>query len=196
MNQDGEQFWDAGWCCNWDHQPVDDVAYLISLVDEMATQYNVDPGRVYAMGHSNGGFMAYRLACDAGDRFTAIMSLAGAQFKDPIECTPTHSVGVLQVHGTEDKNVPYEGGNHYLSAWDSANYWAAHNGCGDPVEGTIMNLDAELEGPETVPTEWNGCPGSLRVALWSMEGIAHTPGIYNGTFAQLAVKFLLSQSKP
>jgi polyhydroxybutyrate depolymerase len=195
-DSDGDQFWDAGWCCNWDGLPLDDVGYLVGLVDEMSALYNVDPSRVYAMGHSNGGFMAYRLACEAGDRFTAIMSLAGAQFSDPAACTPAVPVGLLQVHGTEDANVPYGGANNYVSAWDSAAYWAERDGCGDPAEGPPMDLDVDLDGPETVPTEWGGCPDSLRVALWTMEGVAHTPSIYDGILAKLAVEFLLSQSRP
>jgi len=195
-DSDGDQFWDAGWCCNWDGIPLDDVGYLVGLVDEMAALYNVDPGRVYAMGHSNGGFMAYRLACEVGDRFTAIVSLAGAQFKDPAACTPSEPVGVLQVHGTEDANVPYGGGNKYVSAWDSAVYWAQHNGCGEPQEGVPFDLDLDVEGPETLPSEWADCPDSLRVALWTLQGVAHTPSIYDGTFAKLAVEFLLTQSKP
>src|SRR5690606_28936935 len=57
-------FWNASdACCDFEGSGVDDVAYLIGLVHEVQEAYNVDPKRIYFMGHSNGGFMAYRMAC-------------------------------------------------------------------------------------------------------------------------------------
>ena len=67
---------------------------------------NVDPYRIYVAGHSNGGFMSYRLACTHADRIAAIVSLAGATFDTPADCSPTEPVAVLQIHGTADDTCP------------------------------------------------------------------------------------------
>jgi len=69
----GKRFWDAtSACCNFTGSPVDDVRYLSDLIEEAVAERPIDPGRVYVLGHSNGGFMAYRLACERADLVTAI----------------------------------------------------------------------------------------------------------------------------
>ncbi len=199
--------WNAtGTCCKADGQGEDDVAYLLGLIDEMGTYFRVDPRRVYLIGHSNGGFMSYRMACEAGERIAAIVSLAGMDWVGPSGCVPQHPVGVLHVHGTADEVIDIQGADgpagpdpHYgdfPSAEASAAGWAERNGCGAPAPGPQMDLDSELPGAETSTTEWEGCEGSLRVALWSIEGGTHVPILFNGNFARAALEFLLSQSRP
>ena len=206
-NEDGDRFWNAtDACCNEYGSDVDDVAYLLSLLDEMALYFRVDPKRVYLMGHSNGGFMSYRMACDAGDRITAIVSLAGADWLDPANCTAAHPVGVLQVHGTLDDVIGYEGwagasdgGHHYAgypSAEASAEGWAQRDGCAAPQVGAPFDMEPDLPGPETNPTEWSDCTDGLRVALWTIEDGTHIPNVYDGTFTRLALDFLFSQTRP
>src|SRR6185503_2165428 len=61
----GEQFWNAtDACCNLYGSTVDDSAYLSSVIDQVSAAYSVDKKRVFVVGHSNGGFMAHRMACD------------------------------------------------------------------------------------------------------------------------------------
>ncbi len=84
VNSDGLRFWNAtDACCNFDTADVDDVGYLRGLIAEAQANYRVDPRRVYLFGHSNGGFMAHRMACEASDVITAIASLAGSTYLDP-----------------------------------------------------------------------------------------------------------------
>ena len=75
----GYLFWNATpACCNFDSSAVDDEAYLNSIIDSVSKDYSVDPARVFIVGHSNGGFMAHRMAWNQSDRIAAIVSLAGA----------------------------------------------------------------------------------------------------------------------
>ena len=77
----GSQFWNAtDACCNFDGSSVDDSKYLVGVVAAIKAHVAVDPKRIYVMGHSNGGFMSYRTACDHADVFAAIISLAAATF--------------------------------------------------------------------------------------------------------------------
>ena len=68
------RFWNAtDACCNLYGSTVDDCAYLVDLIKAVSAQYTVDTQRVYLVGHSNGAFMSFRMACDhadviAGDR--------------------------------------------------------------------------------------------------------------------------------
>ena len=84
---------------------VDDAAYLSGLVAEVADTANVDPDRVFAMGHSNGAFMAYRMACDHADVFAAAVSLAGATLETADECQAAGPIAVLEIHGDRDDVV-------------------------------------------------------------------------------------------
>jgi polyhydroxybutyrate depolymerase len=121
----GSRFWNGtNACCNFGGVEVDDVAYLRGLIEELDDSYRIDAGRVYALGHSNGGFMSYRLACEASETFVAIASLAGAAFADPGDCVPAEfPVSVLQVHGTLDETIGYDGGT--LGGRDGVRYPSA-----------------------------------------------------------------------
>ena len=110
VDQTGARFWNAtDACCDFYGSGVDDVAYLNAVVDDMEQNFNIDKKRVFFVGHSNGGFMSHRMACDAADRVAGIVALAGDNWQDPSKCNPTAPVAVLQVHGTADTEVPYDG---------------------------------------------------------------------------------------
>ncbi|MEO7094385.1 MAG: alpha/beta fold hydrolase, partial [Polyangiales bacterium] len=96
LDGSGKRFWDASdACCNFTKTKVDDVAYVAAIIDDMSAKYNVDPKRVYLVGHSNGGFMSHRAACELSPRIAAIVSLAGAQWKNAAKCAPTSPVSIL-----------------------------------------------------------------------------------------------------
>ncbi|MGA1170671.1 MAG: alpha/beta hydrolase family esterase, partial [Ilumatobacteraceae bacterium] len=72
------QSWNAGGCCPFStFDLVDDVAFFDQLIDALTMEYDIDPERVWVVGHSNGGMMAYRLACELSTRITAIGVAAG-----------------------------------------------------------------------------------------------------------------------
>ncbi len=204
-NADGQRFWNGPTCCNFEGQPVDDVAYLRGLVEEVSESWNIDPDRVYAMGHSNGGFMSYRLACEASDVFVAIASLAGSTFDDPDDCAPAVSpVSVLQVHGTNDDTISYDGGNlfggaqgRYPSARQSVETHAAIAGCAvsSPAEGSALDLEVSLPGDESTTLVWTeGCTRQTRFELWTIPDGSHLPNLNPAGTARM-VRWLLEQRR-
>lgn len=101
--------WNAGDCCaRARDENVDDVGFLRAVIDDVRSRVDVDPQRVFAIGMSNGGMMAYRLACEAGDVFRGIMAVAGTD--NTRDCRPARPVAVLHVHARNDDRVLYEGG--------------------------------------------------------------------------------------
>jgi polyhydroxybutyrate depolymerase len=89
----GHQFWNADdACCDLFGSGVDDVAYLNGMIDDIASNYTVDAKRIFVVGHSNGAFMAHRLACDLPNRIAAIVALAGAGRSDASKCNPQSPV--------------------------------------------------------------------------------------------------------
>ena len=146
------RFWNASdACCNFRGSTVDDVAYLAGLIDAVKAEYAVDDKRVYLFGHSNGGFMSYRMAHEHGGTIAAIASLAGADQSRP-RPAPPEPVHVLQIHGTADTAIPYERGSFrdeaVPGARDSVESWAAHNGCAvTGVDSGTLDLDGGIDGP-------------------------------------------------
>ena len=104
------QSWNAGPCCPFaTFEFVDDVAFFDELITGLIAQYDIDTDRVWVVGHSNGGMMAYRLACELSTRITAIGVAAGALVIDT--CAPARPVSTLHLHGELDTVVPLAGGN-------------------------------------------------------------------------------------
>ncbi len=194
----GRQFWNAtDFCCDFGRTGVDDVAYLGALIEEAKQRYNIDASRVYLIGHSNGGFMSYRLACELGDQITAIASLAGTTFLDDAKCTGSDPVAVLQIHGTLDATIAYDGAaNQYPGAEPTVASWVERNGCApDGAAGEALDLVGALAGAETDVTTWTGCDGGTSVALWKINSGGHIP-IFQGGFMPAVLDFLMDHQKP
>ena len=131
------------------------------------------------IGHSNGGFMAYRMACERADVIAAIASLAGLAASLPAACAPTRPVNVLHMHGTADDVVPYASGGSgigTIGADGSVDQWAGKNGCATArTPGADLDLDNAVVGAETRTSALQGCPASGGIDLWRMEGSSHVP---------------------
>jgi polyhydroxybutyrate depolymerase len=166
--------WNAGSCCGGaPRRGPDDVGFLTALLDRLKNDYRVDEARVFVAGVSNGAMMAYRFACERAELITAVGSVAGAIRTE--ECRPSRPVSVLEVHGTEDTLVPYEGGmpsaieaqgvSPYASTRDLARQWAGINACPPPAPVAVA-------GP--VSTEsWAGCARGSAVKLVTVQGGGH-----------------------
>jgi polyhydroxybutyrate depolymerase len=201
-NPIGERFWNATpLCCDFYNSGVDDSAYLARLLDAVAAKYSVDPSRVYFVGHSNGGFMALRMACDHADRVTAVVSVAGAATADPAQCEPKRPVSVLQIHGTSDRTIFYEGGpstRPYPSAEGTVALWRGLDGCASRADTSAPPIDLEsmLDGPETTVTAYHeGCRAGTRAELWSIKDGSHVPAL-GPRFATAVTDFLLARVSP
>ncbi|MEY3452591.1 MAG: hypothetical protein RL574_329, partial [Actinomycetota bacterium] len=99
------QSWNAGGCCPFAmYGPVDDVSFFTRLISTVEVDYSTDPDQVWFVGHSNGGMMGYRLACEIADKVSAIGVAAGALMVDA--CAPSRPINVLHLHGELDAVVP------------------------------------------------------------------------------------------
>lgn len=197
----GNQYWNAGEaCCDFFSSMVDDAAYLRGLIDEIRGVYDVDPKRIFFAGHSNGGFMSHRMACDHADVVAGIVSLAGAMDDPPAACSPSEAVSVLQVHGTMDETIVYEGGdilgNPYTSAASTVAFWAEHNGCDATTtdDPTALDLDTDLAGAETAVSRHEGCAGG-EAELWTIQDGTHIPAL-GDSWAPTILDFLMAHPKP
>jgi polyhydroxybutyrate depolymerase len=118
---------------------------------------------------------------------------------------------VLQVHGTADVAVNYDGATPpdtggypgaYPGAVTSVATWAGYDGCQDrslDAAGTL-DLDSALPGEETVRTRVAGCPDGIGLELWTLQGGSHNPDIRfaDGSRPMSAgiIDWLLAHPKP
>ena len=205
-NEDGRRFWnptDPGSSSSKARQ--DDYAYLSHIILE--AQMLKDFGPVYIFGYSNGGFMAYHMACKGLPGLRAVASLAGASYVDDTACEDAVPVSVLHIHGTDDAVVRFDGFEAgtdaesknepgYASASEMVRRWGERAGCEWP-EGpqlyAALELDAYVPGAETqVYRIESGCAEGISIELWAGEGSGHGPG-YGDAFTDTLLDWLLAQ---
>ena len=163
-------FWNAtNACCDLDSLDPNDIGYLMAIIEDVSAKYPVDPKRVFAFGHSNGGFMVNRMACDQADKIAAIVSMAGETYLDQTKCAASAPIGYLQVQGDADMTVPYPGGHPEgvatlplaPGAIETTQDWAKKNRCNPKADTTqpMISLMTTSNGhPDTSKLVYNnGC---------------------------------------
>jgi polyhydroxybutyrate depolymerase len=157
---------------------ADDIGFISALIDTLNANYNIDLSRVYSTGMSNGGFFGYELACKLNNRFAAIASVTGSMTTvQKSTCNPGRAVPVLQIHGTDDATVPYNGNSNFLSMDALTEFWRNNNGCGaTPVTTTIADIDPN-DNSTVEKFVYDGCNNGASVVFYKMTGATHTwPG--------------------
>ncbi len=169
--------WNAGTCCGGAVTAgLDDVALMRAIFAEVGKHANLDLGRVYATGLSNGGYLSYRLGCEASDLFVAVAPSAGAvgtaaigggtsATSDLMACNPTHKISVLDIHGTSDPLIPYSTQAPSLALIQSS------NGC----SMTTAPATVVPSGGDTTCVSFTGCPScpDVNVTGCSIMGGGH-----------------------
>ena len=157
----------GGGCCGKSGtKNVDDVAFISAVVASVEASVSIDENKVFATGISNGGMMAYRLACD-----TSIFAAIGPDSTTLLgECPDPDSVSVIHIHGLADSNVPFDGsqGDGRVEI-DGApvpeviSIFTTANGCDAPVD-TVAG---------EVTTSVASCPEGRVVELITIASAGH-----------------------
>ena len=183
------QHWNAGHCCGKAAADgIDDVGFLVEVIEDVKERLPIDPKRVYMVGFSNGGMLAHRFAAENSEILSALAVVAATigsrsssdapllQIPDPKAPLP-----LIAFHGIDDDAIPAQGGTSpkrgggqsFISVEDSTGFWVRNNGC---------NLDPQLsEGyPNYVRIlTWPGCRDNADVELYLLENWGHVwPGRY------------------
>ncbi len=178
---------------------IDDVSFVLALLEKLRREFRIDPTRVYSTGASNGGFFSHRLAIEASDQFAAVAIMIATMSK-PFEAKfrPQNPVSMLFMNGTADPFVAYDGGpitpnlmprvidskthdfgrGRGSSTDDAIRLWLKHNGLGEK-EPIIERLPdkAPGDGCKVERRSWNGGKGGSKIVLYRVEGGGHTiPG--------------------
>ncbi|CAN0175066.1 unnamed protein product, partial [Phaeothamnion confervicola] len=174
-NADQQRTWNGGACCGIAARTnVDDVAFIDQLITQLEADFPIDADRVFAAGHSNGGILAYRLACELPDRIASIGVQSSALEIDA--CTPDQPVSAIHIHGAADQNLPIDGGvgPNALSGVDfnkpleGATALAAADGCDAAPTTTTDATNADL-----MIHLWSPCAAGTEVVFVEVAGAGH-----------------------
>ena len=166
----GEPHWnDSGWTSE---SPADDIDYISTLIDWAYSEYQINPGRVYATGKSNGGKMSYHLACNIGYRIAGVASVGGSMTPNTYSnCNPNQPTSIFHIHGDDDTVVPYDGNWRSTSVPEMMTYWKDYNNC--QVQNIISLPDVNNDGDAGSIYQDSQCLNDVYVELFLMEGMGH-----------------------
>jgi poly(3-hydroxybutyrate) depolymerase len=152
---------------NFHAEEIDDVGFVLKVVDVLIAKKIADPKAIFATGHSSGGLFCYRLAKETV-QFAALSPMSCGMVKgahDPGE--KTKPVSVLQVIGDQDKS--YNGSSNpkvtMYSAAARIDVWRTFNQC--LPDHVVSKMGEEV----TVYTYAN--PSGIEVALCKVKGQGH-----------------------
>jgi len=176
---------------------VDDVGFVLEVLEATAREYAIDRARVYAAGVSDGGQLAYRMATEHPDRFAAIAAIVAQQpATGNSGCPePRGPVSVLVMNGTDDPIIPYAGGEASFHGWFSAgevqstegtiSHWKRVDAIDAPGTRDELPDGDPADGSTVVRERWRAASGH-EVVLYSIVGGGHSiPGGYRGAPAFL-----------
>lgn len=191
----GDSF-NAGRCCGeaW-QEKVNDVAFTSALIDEAQSRYCVREDQIVVTGMSNGALMAHRVGCELAGRIRGIAPIAGPLHIEEA-CEPARPIRVLQMHGTADDQMPFQGGAGnppvsvpgdltFAAIPDSMERWRQALGCEHTTETTYQKGDASC-------AVWQGCPAGAYLELCAIAGGGHTwpggdfPSVFGATSHDIA----------
>ena len=158
--------WNSGGCCGQaSDDGVDDIGFITAAVRDIADNVGIDPARIYAAGISNGGMMAYKLACN-----TAVFAAIGPDAATQLEACPApRPMSVLHIHGTDDRLIRYDGEPGTVvpiktpTPPDVNAFWRTVDQCQPPA----TTVDGELT------TSLAECPSGRSVELITVAGGGH-----------------------
>ena len=168
--------WNAGSCCDYaSSNNINDVKFISELIDKLVAEYKINPKKVYATGHSNGGMLSYRLACELSNKIAAIAPNASTMVVTQ-PCNAGRAVPILHMHSINDKNVPYNGGvgsgfsDHYNPPLDSVmNVWKVKNQC--------LQAPTVISNSGYTLTKWLNCSSATAIHYYLTKDGGHAwPG--------------------
>ena len=164
----------TGW--NTEDGGVNDVAFIESIIDWTGDNYNVQLNEVYVAGFSNGGFMAYHLACYLSAKIAAIATVAGLMGNHTYDsCSPLHPTPLAHIHGLQDDVVSINGDAYSRPLEDNVDitgvisYWQDYNQC------TKFYQEPLYENEDNIGTlnKWTNCSNGAEINYWIISNQGH-----------------------
>lgn len=162
---------------SWPTPNINDVGFINALIDTLSNHYSIDLERVFVCGFSNGGFMAYKLACQLSHRIAAIASIGGVMSNSTAaNCKPLSTMSVLHIHGTKDRFVPINSKGDWNTVDQSLNYWTNFNNCAQVDTIILPDLDPS-DGCTVEKIIYTNCTDNSNIIYYKVINGGHSwPG--------------------
>lgn len=182
IKQRGKRAWNDGYAAIASNPDVDDVGFISAIIDRAIAEDDADPRRVYVIGVSKGGMMAYRLAVELAPRLAAFCAVLAGIPVQRAYVMPASPLSALVVAGTADPFIPYEGGKRWytlgmmapmLGIEATVDVWRKLASL--PAKPASSTRFAQRPGEPTKATltVWGNDPAATQVALLKIEGGGH-----------------------
>lgn len=180
----GNTFFDVGYAFHTER--LDDIGFARALQAHLVDRLALDARRVFVTGMSNGGDMAYHLACSGEPWVAAIAPVAGMILQHIADaCVPAQRLSIMEIHGTADTVTLWEGDPQneggwgaYLSQMEAMQRWADGYALDAPTQEPLPALAGASPTGEVTMLRWTTAVDGTEVRLVRIEGGAHEwPGI-------------------
>jgi polyhydroxybutyrate depolymerase len=160
-------------------ETVDDLGFIDALIDHLVKNKIADSARIYVVGASRGGLMAFTLACARADRIAAAAALiTGMTEYQREDCRPTRAVPIMAIAGTADRVQSFGGAQglvgRLLSVPESMNFWRELHGCIGRSERTLPHLSPD-DPTRVIVLEWARCRTGASMRVYRVVGGGHQP---------------------
>lgn len=155
-----------------------DRNFIMDIVDTIEAHYNINKNRLYVTGYSQGGYMSYNLSTTFSGRIAAMASVSGSMATDYItRCFPVHPLPVMEIHGTHDQLVSYNGTSNGLAVDTVVNHWIRFNHC-HSIPDSIIHLpdlvdSATVDSSKVVHYVYKGGDKGVSVEFYKILGGGH-----------------------
>ena len=181
--------WNSGHCCGRARNlNIDDVAFVETVMDQVVDRLSINRERIYLVGHSNGGMLAYRFAAEKSKEIAAAAVVSGTIGGKPSAHEPEWRVPdpkapvpMIIFHGEKDERIPYHGGvdprgrsgRTWIDVGTSVRFWVSHDGCKDnPRSRSLFNGRVRIKS-------WESCKDRTAVRFYTLSQWGHAwPGPY------------------
>jgi polyhydroxybutyrate depolymerase len=166
----------TGWNTGpWNYPHVNDVSFTSDLITHLQSSLCINTDRIYAMGFSNGGGLTNDLACKLSERIAAFAIVSGGMHPVPDGCHPSRPVSLMEIHGTGDLIVPYQGNvfnddEPSITAW--MDNWSNRDHC--TSKPTVFLHQANLIGEQ-----WTRCQDNATVIHYRVKHEGHMWPVIN-----------------
>ena len=166
--------WNAGGCCDYAmNQNINDVKFIQTLIEILPQRFRINSRKIYVVGMSNGGMMAYRLATELSHKIAAAASVSGNMMNTP-DSSLSGPIPILHIHSKLDTKVPFSGGVgigevHFKPAEEGLAYWRNRNNC-------LSEADSIQKSNYTIQS-WKNSDGKIMLQLYlTVDGGHSWPG--------------------
>jgi polyhydroxybutyrate depolymerase len=154
----------------------DDIAFVMALVESLGSRLNIDPTRVYAIGHSNGAMFTHSLASTLPGFLAGFVAVSGPPAEGlPLDTVPTP---IMMVHGVADKITPWKGPSpntpkfaRYIDVDTTLARWREINGA--IAEPDVSRYDRPGDRTSIVRYDWPAPPAQAETVMLKVENGGH-----------------------